>query len=87
MRKFLAWITSTTHLVALNAVAWLRTMLVTEPARVRAAVMSAVVGLAVFVPALAHENIAGQVTGVVLFVLQVVMGEQTRARVTPTSKQ
>lgn len=87
MRKTFAWIESTAQLVALNAVAWLRTVLVSEPARVRAAVMSGVVALAVFVPALANSDVAGQVTGVVLFVLQLVVGEQTRARVTPVGKE
>ncbi|MFD0276185.1 hypothetical protein ACFVHB_20090 [Kitasatospora sp. NPDC127111] len=87
MSKILARMKAASQLIALNAVAWLRTMLATEPARVRAAVMSGVVALAVFVPALANSNIAGQVTGVVLFLLQIVMGEQTRSRVTPVGKE
>ncbi|MFI8084354.1 hypothetical protein ACIF6L_26570 [Kitasatospora sp. NPDC086009] len=86
MRKILAWIKSTAQLVAASAVTWLRTLLITEPARVRAAVMSGVVALAVFVPALANQSVAGQVTGIVLFVLQIAMGEQTRSRVTPVEK-
>ncbi|GAB7187139.1 hypothetical protein ATKI12_6970 [Kitasatospora sp. Ki12] len=87
MRNALAWIKNTAQLVALSAVAWLRTLLVTEPARVRAAIMSGVVALAVFMPALANESTAGQVTGVVLFVLQIAMGEQTRSRVSPVGKE
>ncbi|MFJ9694934.1 hypothetical protein [Kitasatospora sp. NPDC101183] len=86
MRKFLARLKILAQTVVLNAVAMLRTMLVTEPARVRAGVLAGVVALAVFVPALADANVAGQVTGVVIFVLQLVVGEQIRARVTPVDK-
>ncbi|MFI6444704.1 hypothetical protein [Kitasatospora sp. NPDC050543] len=71
--------------VALNALAMLRTVLATEPVRVRAAIMSVCSALAVFVPALANASVAGQVAGVVLFVLPIVLGESARARVSPAA--
>ncbi len=84
MTKLYLWLKLTAQSVALTALGVARRLLVTEPVRVRAAVMAGISALAVLVPALANANIAGQVAGVVLFVLPIVLGESARAKVSPT---
>ncbi|OKI19302.1 hypothetical protein [Streptomyces sp. CB03911] len=85
MLKIFIWLKLTAERVALSAADYLRRLLVTEPVRVRAAVLAGVGALAVFVPALANASVAGQVTGVVLFILPLVLGEGARSKVSPVA--
>jgi hypothetical protein len=70
--------------VSAAALEGLRRMLTTEPVRVRSAVVAACGALAVFLPALANSNTSGQVAGVVMVILPLLLGESARSKVSPS---
>ncbi|MET9480951.1 hypothetical protein [Streptomyces sp. NPDC006638] len=56
----------------------------TEPVRLRAALVSVVMAGAVLFPALASEQLAQSIAGVIVVALPLVAGEGTRRKVSPT---
>lgn len=69
--------------LALRAYARLHVFAATEPVRLRALLLSLFGALAVFVPALANQNVAQMLASVGVVALPVLVGESTRDRVTP----
>ncbi|WP_282203902.1 hypothetical protein [Kitasatospora fiedleri] len=70
---------------ATYAVAYVRVLLATEPVRVRAWLMSAIGAGSVLIPALSNASTVGQVVGVLMVLLPVLLGETARAKVSPTA--
>ncbi|MEU1200127.1 hypothetical protein ABZ446_28430 [Streptomyces sp. NPDC005813] len=73
------------HTVAVRARTALQRFAAQEPVRLRAALTSLVLACAVFVPALATAGVAEQVGSVGVVVLPLIVGERTRAKVSPSA--
>lgn len=85
MSNFLNRVKAAAKRAAIAGLATVRTLLDTEPVRVRAWLVSALVALGSLVPALSSGGTAQQVASLVLVVLPVLLGESARNRVTPVS--
>ncbi|WP_228973411.1 hypothetical protein [Streptomyces sp. DH12] len=72
--------------LALRAYVWLQLFAAQEPVRLRAALTSALLALAVLFPALAADGVADKVTAVSVVVLPILFGESARRKVSPTGK-
>ncbi|MFJ9213009.1 hypothetical protein [Streptomyces sp. NPDC102264] len=57
-----------------------------EPVRLRAALTSAALAAALFVPALGSDGMAEKIGAIGVVVLPVLVGESTRSKVTPADK-
>ncbi|MER5501365.1 hypothetical protein ABT096_29750 [Streptomyces sp. NPDC002561] len=73
--------------LVLRAYVRLQSFAAQEPVRLRAALTSAVLALGVLVPALAAQETAQTVGGVLAVVLPILVGEGARKRVTPVDEQ
>ncbi|MFB7919237.1 hypothetical protein [Streptomyces sp. NPDC056061] len=73
--------------LSIRAYVWLQIFAMQEPVRLRAALTSAVLALGVLVPALASQETAHTVGGVLAVVLPIVVGESARRRVTPADEE
>ncbi|MFE7624230.1 hypothetical protein [Streptomyces sp. NPDC057509] len=69
--------------LVLRAVVALQVFAATEPVRLRAALTSLVLALGVLVPALASQEVAESVAGVLAVGLPLAVGESARKKVTP----
>ncbi|MFE6493408.1 hypothetical protein [Streptomyces sp. NPDC057748] len=71
---------------ALRAYVWLQVFASQEPVRLRAALTSAALAVSVLIPALASQEAAQTVGGVLAVVLPILVGEGARKRVTPVDE-
>lgn len=85
MSNFLARVKAAAKDTAIAALATGRTLLDTEPVRVRAWLVSALVAVGAFVPALANGNTVQEIASIVLVVAPVLLGESARSRVSPVT--
>ncbi|MGH8964979.1 MAG: hypothetical protein ACRDXB_06580 [Actinomycetes bacterium] len=72
--------------LALRAYVALQVFASQEPVRLRAALTSAVLAAGVLVPALASQEAAQSVGGVLAVVLPILVGESARKKVTPADE-
>lgn len=84
MKQFLTRLKNAVNDVALRAYVGLQVFAATEPVRLRAALTSLVLALGVLVPALASQETAQSLAGVVAVVLPLAVGESARKKVSPT---
>ncbi|MDX2575907.1 hypothetical protein PV332_10485 [Streptomyces scabiei] len=79
MNSFLDYLST----LALCAFVKLQIFAAQEPVRLRAALTSAVIAAALFVPALSAPGLAEKIGAVGVVALPILVGESTRSRVTP----
>jgi hypothetical protein len=83
MKPFLNTLKSAANDLILRAYVALQVFAANEPVRLRAALTSLVLALGVLVPALATQETAQSVAGVLAVVLPIAIGESARRKVTP----
>jgi hypothetical protein len=83
VKQFLARLWAFAQRRASTVAGILRTQLATEPVRVRAWLVSALVALGAVIPALADGGTVQIVASLLLAIAPVLLGEGARARVTP----
>ncbi|GAA0641324.1 hypothetical protein GCM10009548_01890 [Streptomyces malaysiensis subsp. malaysiensis] len=66
---------------------WAQVQITTEPVRVRAALMAALMAASTVLPALANERTDELLVGLGMTALTVLVGEGARARVTPADEK
>lgn len=71
---------------AVSTVARAKTFVRTEPVRLRAYVLSAVIAAGTVVPGLANSRATEIVVGAIVTALTVAVGEATRSKVSPVNK-
>ncbi|MFD8595382.1 hypothetical protein ACFV1L_10310 [Kitasatospora sp. NPDC059646] len=85
MKTLLTRVRDAAQTVVLYTVAYIRVMLATEPVRVRAWLMSVIGAGSVLIPALSNASTVGQIVGVLMVLLPILLGEGARAKVSPTA--
>ncbi|MYY03071.1 MULTISPECIES: hypothetical protein [unclassified Streptomyces] len=80
MKRLIAYLNDLT----LRGIVALQVFAATEPVRLRAALTSILLALGVLIPALASQETAQSVAGVIAVVLPLAVGESARKKVTPT---
>lgn len=83
MKQFLHRLKVAVNDIVLRAYVRLQVFAATEPVRLRAALTSVLLTLGVLIPALASQEVAQSVAGVLAVGLPLAVGESARKKVTP----
>ncbi|MFE5093229.1 hypothetical protein ACFRCI_23430 [Streptomyces sp. NPDC056638] len=83
MKHFLSKLKEAVDGLCVRVYVWLQVFAAQEPVRLRAALTSAVLALAFFIPSLAQADIADHIVTVGAVALPILVGESTRKKVTP----